>query len=78
VHKNKYAGLHNKRFFCSLLIVERENVKANLPMNDSTPSDNKTSKIAELKKLVSPSKDTLFFLQLFARVYEPQMVMGVA
>ena len=47
-------------------------------MNDSTPSDNKTSKIAELKKLVSPSKDTLFFLQLFARLYEPQMVMGVA
>ena len=47
-------------------------------MNDSTPSDNKTSKIAELKKLVSLSKDTLFFLQLFARVYEPQMVMGVA
>ena len=46
-------------------------------MNDSTPSNNKTSKIAELKKLVSPSKDTLFFLQLFARVYEPKMMMGV-
>lgn len=48
-------------------------------MNDSTPSDNKTSRIIELKnKLVRPSKDTLFFLQLFARVYEPQMAMGVA
>ena len=48
-----------------------------MPMNDSTPSD-KTSKMAELKKLVSPSKDTLFFLQLFARVYEPKIRMGVA
>ncbi|MBR0046397.1 MAG: hypothetical protein IJP75_05870 [Bacteroidaceae bacterium] len=48
-------------------------------MNDSTPSDNKTSKILELKeRLVRPSKDTLFFLQLFARVYEPRMVMSVA
>ena len=47
-------------------------------MNDFTPFDNKTSSIAELKKLVHPSKDTLFFLQLFARVYEPQMVVGVA
>ena len=48
-------------------------------MNDSTPSDNKTSKIIELKnKIVHPSKDTLFFLQLFARMYEPQVVMGVA
>lgn len=53
------------------------NVK-HLPMNDSTPS-NKTSKIIELKnRLARPSKDTLFFLQLFARVYEPRMVMGVA
>ena len=48
-----------------------------MPMNDSTLSD-MTSKMTELKKLVSPSKDTLFFLQLFARVYEPQMMMGVA
>ena len=48
-----------------------------MPMNDSTPSD-MTSKMAELKKLVSPSKDTLFFLQLFARVYEPELMMGVA
>ena len=60
------------------MIVERENVKANLPMNDSTPSDNKTSKIAELKKLVSLSKDKRIFLQLFDRVYAPEMVMGVA
>ncbi|MBQ9666132.1 MAG: hypothetical protein IJ635_05485 [Bacteroidaceae bacterium] len=49
-------------------------------MNDSTPFfDKKTSRIFELKNnLVRPSKDTLFFLQLFARVYEPQVVMGVA
>jgi hypothetical protein len=47
-------------------------------MNDFTSSDHQTSKISELKKLVHPSKDTLFFLQLFARVYEPQMVMGLA
>lgn len=48
-------------------------------MIDSTPSNNKTSKIFELKqRLVRPSKDTLFFLQLFARVYEPQVLMGVA
>ena len=48
-------------------------------MNDSTPFEKKTSRILELKnKLVRPSKDTLFFLQLFARMYEPQMMMGVA
>lgn len=48
-------------------------------MNDSTPEDKQTSKIIELKqKFVSPSKDTLFFLQLFARMYEPKMKMGVA
>ena len=70
--------MYNKLFFGSLLIIERENVKAKLPMTDSTPSYNKTSTIAELKKLVSPSRDTLFFLQLFARVYEPKMMMGVA
>ncbi len=48
-------------------------------MTNSTPINNKTSKIIPLKsKLVRPSKDTLFFLQLFARMYEPKMVMGVA
>lgn len=49
-------------------------------MNDSTPFfEKKTSRILDLKKqLVRPSKDTLFFLQMFARVYEPQMLMGVA
>ena len=78
--RKKYAALYNKLVFGSLLIIERENVKARLPMNDSTPFfDKKTSRIFELKnKLVRPSKDTLFFLQLFARVYEPQVVMGVA
>lgn len=48
-------------------------------MRDSTPFENKTSRIIELKnKIVRPSKDTLFFLQFFARMYEPQMAMGVA
>ncbi|MBQ3925641.1 MAG: hypothetical protein II706_01500 [Bacteroidaceae bacterium] len=47
-------------------------------MTDSTPL-NKTSKLINLKsKLARPSKDTLFFLQMFARMYQPQMVMGVA
>ena len=30
------------------------------------------------QKLATPSKDTVFFLQLFARMYEPRMLMGVA
>lgn len=48
-------------------------------MRDSTPFNNKTSKIHELKdRIVRPSKDTLFFLQMFARMYQPQVVMGVA
>ena len=48
-------------------------------MTNSTPSNRNSQRLTELKqKLVRPAKDTLFFLQLFARVYEPQMVMGVA
>ncbi|MDE5740602.1 MAG: hypothetical protein K2H92_09920 [Bacteroidaceae bacterium] len=48
-------------------------------MDDSTPFEKKTSRILELKnKLVRPSEDTLFFLQMFARAYEPQMAMSVA
>jgi hypothetical protein len=48
-------------------------------MNDSTPSNKMTSKIIGMtNKLVRPSKDTLFFLQLFARMYEPKAMMGVA
>ncbi|MBQ6965319.1 MAG: hypothetical protein IJP82_06475 [Bacteroidaceae bacterium] len=48
-------------------------------MTDSTPSRKNSPKLIELKqKLVRPSKDTLFFLQLFARVYEPRVFMGVA
>ncbi|NLV51831.1 MAG: hypothetical protein GXY64_00935 [Bacteroidales bacterium] len=43
-------------------------------MNNSTPSDESTSKLSQFKELLSPSKDTLFFLQLFARVYEPSMM----
>lgn len=49
-----------------------------MPMKDFTPSDQKTSKMLEMKnRLARPSKDTLFFLQLFARVYEPQMALAV-
>lgn len=49
-------------------------------MNDSTPSDNKPTKTNDnsstkadyLKtKLIRPSKDTVFFLQMFARAYKP-------
>lgn len=47
-------------------------------MTDSTPSDNKTSNTIKTKKNVRPSKDTMFFLQLFARMYEPHAIMGVA
>ncbi len=48
-------------------------------MTNSTHLNDKTSSITNLKnKLVRPTKDTLFFLQLFARIYEPQMMMGVA
>ena len=47
-------------------------------MTDSTPSDNKTSHSIKTKKNVRPSKETLFFLQLFARMYEPRTIMGVA
>lgn len=48
-------------------------------MNDSTPFEKNTTRILNLKeKLAHPSKDTLFFLQMFARAYEPQMVVSVA
>ncbi len=48
-------------------------------MNDSTPSNRNSQRLSELKqKLVRPSKDTLFFLQLFARMYDPRMMMGMA
>lgn len=73
--------IYNKYFLLSLSLYKaRENVecKSNLPMNDSTPSDNKTSNTIKTKKNVRPSKDTMFFLQLFARMYEPHAIMGVA
>jgi hypothetical protein len=47
-------------------------------MTNSTSLNNPTSKLMDLKnRLARPSKDTLFFLQLFARMYEPNTVMGV-
>ena len=47
-------------------------------MNDSTPKNKNAQKLMELKqKLARPSKDTLFFLQMFARVYEPAMAVAV-
>ncbi len=48
-------------------------------MTNSTPSNRNSQRLFELKqKLVRPSEDTLFFLQLFARMYEPRMAMGIA
>ena len=61
--------------------IERENViaKSRLPMNDSTPAHKATSTILNMtSKIARPSKDTLFFLQLFARMYAPQTVLGLA
>jgi len=66
----------------SLLIVEiRKNayIKSQMPMTNSTSSNIQTSKLNDLKnKLAHPSKDTLFFLQLFARMYEPGTMMRIA
>ena len=61
------------------VIDSRRETQNNVPMTNSTHLNDKTSSITNLKnKLVRPTKDTLFFLQLFARIYEPQMMMGVA
>lgn len=47
-----------------------------LPMHDSTPMRNKANKIVELKnRIVRPSAETLLFLQLFARAYEPNVAV---
>lgn len=46
-------------------------------MVNSTPKKTSKTKIVELKKALKPSKDTLFFLQLFARAYSP-MSVGMA
>ncbi|MBQ6750453.1 MAG: hypothetical protein IJR02_06750 [Bacteroidaceae bacterium] len=48
-------------------------------MNNFTPARQRTSKmIGMTSRLAKPGKDTLFFLQLFARMYEPKAMMGVA
>lgn len=46
-----------------------------LPMNDSTLAENEMSKIVEMGKRMEeePLSDTVFFLRLFARVYEPAL-----
>ena len=66
----------------SLLIVEIQKnayIKSQMPMTNSTSLSTPTSKLNDLKnKLAHPSKDTLFFLQLFARMYEPGAVMSIA
>jgi hypothetical protein len=42
-------------------------------MNDSTPEkkEQKKCKIVRMKPELKPSKDTLFFLRMFARAYTP-------
>lgn len=40
-------------------------------MVDSTPDKTSKQKIVEIKKALKPSEDTLFFLKLFARAYNP-------
>lgn len=43
-------------------------------MNDSTLAENEMSKIVEMgKRQEAPSEDALFFLRLFARIYEPEL-----
>ncbi|MCH5175149.1 MAG: hypothetical protein J1F40_04630 [Prevotellaceae bacterium] len=43
-------------------------------MNDSTLAENEMSKIIELgKRQEEPSEDVMFFLRLFARMYEPKL-----
>lgn len=66
-------------FVTNHIEAKKLNIKAGLPMTNSTPSNRNSQKLFELKqKLVRPSEDTLFFLQLFARMYEPRMAMGIA
>ena len=49
-----------------------------LPMNDSTLSNDKTSKFAPIaERLARPSKDALMFVRMFARMYEPVMAVAV-
>lgn len=44
-------------------------------MNDSTLAENEMSKIVEMgKREEAPSEDLMFFLQLFARMYEPKLM----
>ena len=43
-----------------------------LPMDDFTLAENEMSKIVEMgNRQEKPSEDVMFFLRLFARVYNP-------
>ena len=66
--------LYNNLHYLSLLQIYR---KKKLPMNDSTLAENEMSKIVEMgKRQEGASEDTMFFLRLFARVYEPRLTVS--
>ena len=66
-------NLYNIPHSLSLLNVQNEIYKL-LPMNDSTFAENEMSKIVEMEdRRESVSEETMFFLRLFARVYEPEL-----
>lgn len=43
-------------------------------MVNSTPKKTSKNKIVEFKKALKPSDDTMFFLRLLARAYQPVAV----
>lgn len=43
-------------------------------MVNSTPKKTSKNKIVELKNALKPSEDTMFFLRMFARAYNPVSV----
>lgn len=62
----------------SFVIKDKDDKRDNVPMNDFTQKENEKSKIIELKNVVEqPSEDTVFFLRMFARAYEPSMMVAV-
>lgn len=52
--------------------------KKKLPMNDFTQEENEVSRIVEMKNVAErPSDATVCLLRMFARYYEPSMMVAV-
>lgn len=70
-----WDNAHLKISHILLLVNLFHNTHTLLPMNNSTPTNDKSTKMNNLKtKLIRPSNETILFLQMFARTYQPSSV----